>query len=59
LHDGTLEYNCFWYVGVNEEIGIAGVLVKYMMHGLLMKIEFVKPLGCWRSQLFDYPMLEK
>lgn len=42
-----------------EMICVAGVSVKCMMHGLLMKSESEKRLACWRSQLSSILILAR
>lgn len=48
-----------WKVDFLKKDGFAGVSVESMMNGLLMKVESAKWLGCWRNQLFEFPMLKK
>lgn len=46
-------------VDVLKKFVISGVLVKCMMHGSLMKMQFGNQLAFWTNQLLSSPMLEK
>ena len=49
----------FWNFVLIKKFGLAGVLVKSMMNGLLMKAESGQPLAYWKHQLFDFQMLKR